>query len=411
MPSPRSTDPVYVRGPYRLIKRPDRTNYDIVWYDAAAGRDRSRSTGERDLGPAKDELDAHYLAREKGQAVCPTCHRPWDDKRRFFVIQSMLDYDLARRSKPSYDAIKARLGHIHAYLAETGQTALACEDIDPEWIENFWDWAIEIPVLRPTGELHERAPGTVNNSVLQLAAAINYSHQRKDTLFPAAFKAKQPNEVNRTPTYRSDIAELARMFDYALRYPEKRKNLLHFLRISVATLVRPEHAHLLNADPKKGQWHPREAVFNLLPRGEVQSRKRRPIVPVARQAVPWLNLTPGPIVGVVSIASTWTHMQTALGLPGEGQAGPKLIRRSMSHLIRGLIGQHNVPELSMFLGHRESDAVTDLYAPFDPDYLATVRQAIEAIIDEIEALVPGAFHRINTAHGGQVTAISGRKIA
>lgn len=150
-------------------------------------------------------------------------------------------------------------------------------------------------------------------------------------------------------------------------------------------------------------------MFNTLPRGEVQTRKRRPIVPIARQAVPWLNITSGPIVDIVSIASSWTRMQDNLGLPGEGQAGPKLIRRSMSHIARGLVGQHNVPELSMFLGHRESSETTDLYAPFDPDYLATVKHAIEAIIDELETLVPGAFHRINTAEGGAVVAISRRK--
>lgn len=405
MPSPRSTDPVYIRGQYRLIKRPDRTNYDIVWYDQRAGRDRSRSAGTGDLGEAKDALDGLYLKREKGQAVCPTCNRPWEQKRRFLLTQSMIDYDLARRSAPSYDAIHARLGHVHAYLEQTGQAAVACEDIDDEWIESFWDWAIEIPVQRPTGELRDRAPGTVNNSVLQLAAAINFSHKRKDTIYPAAFRAKKPSDVNRTPTYRSDVAELAAMFEYALRYPEKRRALLNFLRISVVTLVRPEHAHLLDSNPATGQWHPGEAVFNLLPRGEVQSRKRRPMVPVARQAVPWLNITNGPIVDIVSIASSWTRMQDKLGLPGEGQAGPKLIRRSMSHLVRGLIGQHNVPELSMFLGHRESSAVTDLYAPFDPGYLASVKAAIEAVIDEIETRSPGAFHRINTAEGTQVIAL------
>lgn len=405
MPSPRSTEPVYVRGAYRLIKRPDRTNYDILWYDRAAGRDRSRSAGSGDLREAKDALDRFYLQREKGEAVCPTCGRPWEEKRGFLVTQAMVNYDLLKRSAPSYDAINARLAHVHAYIEETGQTALACADVDVEWIDAFWEWAIEIPVLRPSGEERERAPGTVNNSVIQLAAAINLAHRRRDALYPAAFRAKKPQDVNRTPTYRSDIKELAAMFAYALRYREKRKNLLHFLRASVATLIRPEHAHLLNSDPEKGQWSPDAGVFNLLPKGEEQTKKRRPIVPVPRQAVPWLNAVSGPLIDAVSIASTWTHMQTALKLPGEGQAGPKLVRRSMAHLVRQRIDRRDVPELSMFLGHRESSATTDLYAPFDPEYLSRARSGIEAVIDEIEALVPGAFHRSDTAERRKVISI------
>jgi hypothetical protein len=408
MPSARSTEPLYQRGKYRLVEREGR-NHEILWYDQRARRDRSRSTGTRDLEASKDALDRLYLQREKGQAICPTCGKPWEDQRRFLLTQSMIDYDLARKSSPSYEAIHARLGHVHAYLEDTRQTAISCEEIDSEWIDNFWEWAIEVPVVLPKGRTRERAPGTVNNSVLQLAAAINFSHRRHDTIYPAAFKPKPPAEVNRTPTYRSDINELARMFDYALRYPVKRLGLLNFLRISVVTLVRPEHAHDLNADPARGMWHPREAVFNLLPRRTLQTKKRRPIVPVARQAIPWLNLTPGPLIEAESIASTWSRMQADLGLPRDGQAGPKLVRRSMSTLIRQRIGQRDVTELSLFLGHRESSAVTDLYAPFDPDYLSTVKAAIEGIVDELEALVPGAFHRIHTADGGKVFAIGGRK--
>jgi integrase len=295
--------------------------------------------------------------------------------------------------------------------AGDGQLRPDQADVDDEWIDGFWEWNSEIPVLRPNGELRDRAPGTVNNSVLQLAAAINLAHRRRDTLYPAAFRAKKPQDVNRTPTYRSDIDELAAMFEYALRYPEKRKNLLHFLRISVATLVRPEHAHLLNADPAKGQWSPTAAVFNLLPRGEQQTKKRRPLVPVPRQVRAWLNATPGPLIDAVSIASTWTHMQTSLKLPGEGQAGPKLVRRSMAHLARQRLDRRDVPELSMFLGHRESSATTDLYAPFDPEYLSRARAAIESVIDDIEARVPQAFHRTDTATRGKVVSIGVGKTA
>lgn len=411
MPRPKSIKPAYTRGPYELIKRPDRANYDIVWYDPAARRQRSRSSGSGDLGRAQEALDRLFMQRERGQAICPTCNRPWEDNRQFLLVQSMMDYAAARAGRPSHPAIMASLGHVHSYLSATGQTGIACEAVDEDWIAAFWEWAMEVPVITPVGEERDRAPATVNNSVLYAAAAINFSHARRDTLYAASFRARKPADVNRTPTYRVDVAGLARMFAYAMAYPVKRRALLNFLRASVVTLIRPEHAHHLDASPKAGMWIPGSATFNLLPRGQDQTKKRRPIVPIARQAVDWLNAETGHLIPISSIKSTWTRMQTELELPGEGQAGPKLIRRSMASLIRRRIDRRDQPELEMFLGHRASSATTDLYAPFDPEYLSRARAAIEGIIDEIEAAVPGAFSRTNTAEGAEVVSIMREKIA
>lgn len=45
----------------------------------------------------------------------------------------------------------------------------------------------------------------------------------------------------------------------------------------------------------------------------------------------------------------------------------------------------------MFLGHDKFDDVSDLYAPFRPDYLRRALAVVENIIDELEILAPGAF--------------------
>jgi hypothetical protein len=52
--------------------------------------------------------------------------------------------------------------------------------------------------------------------VRQLAAALNFSHRRKDTLYPAGFVALPASAVSETPTYRSSVKELAAMFAYCL---------------------------------------------------------------------------------------------------------------------------------------------------------------------------------------------------
>ena len=102
-------------------------------------------------------------------------------------------------------------------------------------------------------------------------------------------------------------------------------------------------------------------------------------------------------------------MVQCIGLPGEGEAGTKLIRRSIAQLLR----DRGVPndELELLLGHRQIKATTDIYAPFKPEYLANATREIEAIIDEIEANVPGAFYRSDTGAVPNVIPMKGVKSA
>ena len=89
--------------------------------------------------------------------------------------------------------------------------------------------------------------------------------------------------------------------------------------------------------------------------------------------------------------SAWDNMAAELGLPKDGESGMKLIRRSMAKLLRDRLPKADWVDVELFLGHSKFDSVSDIYAPFDPSYCAAARREIEAIIDEIEALVPGAF--------------------
>lgn len=176
---------------------------------------------------------------------------------------------------------------------------------------------------------------------------------------------------------------------------ERRDTLLAFLRISVLTLARPDAAHEVSTDAARGQWDTARHVLNLNPRSRPQTRKYRAAVPIARQAAWLLDECDGPFVKANSVKKAFHAMANELGLPGEGEAGMKLIRRSMASLLR--VKTVPAEEIELMLGHRRLDSVSDLYAPFDPDYLAGARAAIETIIDEVEAPAPGAFHRGLTA--------------
>lgn len=399
---------LYSRGKYRLARdrRRDgslRTPYlQIVWYDDAAGRNRQRSTGTEDVQQAENELDALYLKKERGQAVCPTCGQTMRQGGRHLVTAAIADYLVARESRPSIDALRARLGHVTAYLTETDRLEVACEDVNEDWIEEFREWAQDVPIVSSTGKTRERAAGTVEASVRQLAAAINFAHLRKDTLFPAGFTAKAPDEVSRTPAYRADLATLAKMFRYCVapwdetehntvnRMKMDRAQLHRFLQISVATWARPDAAHDVNTDRAKDQWHSNARALNLNPKGRPQTKKYRPIVPIAHQMAALLDATKGYYVSVGSVKGAFESMQSALELPRDGETGLKVIRRSMAHIARQKLGERDWIEGQIMLGHKKV-TTSDTYAPFDTGYLAAALRVTEEIINAIEKLTPGAF--------------------
>jgi hypothetical protein len=403
---------LYSRGKYRLEwdRRSDgalRTPFlQIVWYDAAAGRNRSRSTGTEDVQQAEDELDKLYLKRERGQAICPTCGQPIRAGARHLLTTAIADYLVAKENKPSIGSIRPRLAHVTAYLDETERLDTACEDVDEDWIDAFREWAIEVPIVSPTGIARPRAPGTVEASVRQLAAAINFAHGRKDTLYPAAFTAKPPSEVSRSPAYRADIKTIAAMFRFCLdpqasseaaakfvtrdRLLAERAPLHRFLQISVATWCRPDAAHDVSTDRARDQWHSNARALNLNPRGRAQTKKHRPIVPIGQRVAPLLDAVTGYFVEVDSIRSAFEAMSDRLDLPKDREAGTKLIRRSVAHMAREALGERDWIEGQIMLGHRKA-STSDVYAPFTPGYLGRALAVTDEIIERIEKLTPGAF--------------------
>jgi len=400
---------LYARGKYRLAydRKSDgslRSPFlQIVWYDATARRNRSRSTGTEDVQQAESELDALYLKRERGAAVCGSCGQPLRAGARHLITDAIADYLIAREARSSIGSLRPRLAHVTAFLSDTDRLAAACEDADEDWIDSFRTWAAEQPIVAPGGAKRARTPGTIEASVRQLAAVINYAYGRKDTLFPAAFTAKAPDEVSRTPGYRADIKTLAAMFRYCVepvspdgrttvtRMRSDRDQLLRFLRISVATWARPDAAHDVSTDRKRDQWHSNARALNLNQKGRAQTKKHRPIVPIGSRMAAILDANgQGFYVSVGSVRKAFFAMQGELDLPADRESGMKLIRRSMAHLARQRLGERDWVEGQIMLGHKKV-TTSDTYAPFDTGYLGRALEVTDAIIEEIEKLCPGAF--------------------
>lgn len=389
MSKAKRSAPIYQRGKYKLDwdRRGDGTLRSpfltVFWYDPATRRIRSASTGATDDEAGKRWLDSFYLKNETGQTVCPTCGQVRNAAQSYLVTEAIEAYQAEiGDERASAKAIRSRLAHVLDYIASLPDPAVQAVAVDEQWVERFRKWALKQPIVSPTGTKRLRSLSTVETCVAMLSAAINHAYKMRQILTPANFKVVPFKDVNRTPQHRSDIEQLSAMFRYAMNLPALRR----FLALSVATLARPDAVHDFNVDK---QWKGRTIELN--PPGRRQTKKYRPTVPPARQIVPALNAASGWFVGVKSVRRAWEGMSAALGLPGEGEGGMKLIRRSVADILRDRLPSEAWTEIEMFLGHAKFDETSSLYAPFRPDYLRRAKAGIEAIIDEIEANVPGAF--------------------
>lgn len=418
----RTAKELYRRGQYWLAwdrKRDGslRSPYPaIFWYDPERKRERSVSTRTSNIEQAKLALDAHYLEHERGQAICPTCGQPRQGAADFLLAEAIANYQITVGDKrSSAEAIRARLKHVLNYIETLPSVAVRVADVDEDWIESFRKWAAKQPVIAPNGEARERRPGTIEASVRALAAAINEAHRRGHVSMKAQFTALPPRDVSRSPVHRSDVKELAKMLAYATaKKRKKRCEPLHrFLMASIATVARPDAVLDLSTKPERRQWISERRVVCLNPEGRRQTKKYRATIKAPWQFAAWLDADaetkPGQFVPVASVKHAWATMAKEIGLPGDGEAGTKLIRRSVAQLLR----DRGVPdgEIELLMGHRQMKATTDTYAAFKPEYLANATREIEAIIDEIEALVPGAFYRNNTGDKPNVIPLAGAKSA
>lgn len=394
MPRTHRSKPLYQRGEYRLYPREGR-NLEIIRYEG--GRERIISAGTKDIEAGKIALDKVYLRATGGEYIPPS------NQVSPLVTDVMADYQLAvGDERDSSSAIGHRLAHVGNYIA-TLRSVPRCEEIDERWVAKFRTWLGKQPIngnkwSKPADR--QRSPATIENSVLQLRAAISWAKQ-----IPAFTVIPLPN-VTRSPDYRADIPMLAAMFRYAMQ--PRRQNLLAFLRLSVATWARPDAVMDASTAPARGQWKSTARAFDLNPVGRKPTKKRRAVVPVPECVGEWLDTIKGPVVPQQLSKATWRRMQAELGIPFDGQGGMKLIRRSVSTLARPLIGERDWVQGETYLGHRKS-STSDIYALPDPAHLGVALAATQTIIDEIDKLAPGAFYRTFTANAPNVVSIGGRK--
>jgi hypothetical protein len=428
MPRTRREKPLYQRGKFALHQRGTR-NHEIIWYDDVRKRERSASAGTRDIEAAKIELDRLYLSERR----CPTCHRPWEATEKRLAASIIADYLVAHAStRDTEGSISDRLDHVLRYIAQLPDPAVYPEHVDEAWIQRFRDWLASDPFFVVKGrhkigptqaeietftdaglEPRFRVPSTIEGCVLQLRAAFSWDKAA------VQFKPMQIKDLSRTPEYRASIETMAAMFRYCLdpqarsekdrqRIVTARVNLLAYLRFAVISWARPDAIMDASTEPRRKQWYSAARVFNLNPVGRKQTRKFRATIVVPEVCAWWLDSFVGPVVPGGLSKATWRRMQLELGLPGDGQSGMKLIRRSISTIARKRLGEERWIQGKIMLGHVQPD-MSDIYALTDGSHLGRVLAVTAGIVGEIEKIVPGAFYRNFTASSDNVVSMTGGK--
>lgn len=295
-------------------------------------------------------------------------------------MTAIADYLTQKEGSHAYKSASVRLRHCLGFIVETNP-AMRCANVNERTIEQFRKWMGKKTYKTPAGRVKPMSLSTTEGCVLALAAAINATGEK------AQFKAMNLRSVSNTPQYRTSVKEIAAMFKYAMERKD-RENLLRYLRASVATMARPDA--VMDIHSGRRQWVSAARALNLNPEGRRQTKKHRPTIPVAKQFAPHLDATDGFYIPIDSIRKSWSRMAEKLGLPTDGEAGWKLIRRSMATLLRNRMGEAYMPQIERMLGHRQ-ESMSDIYALANPAQLGAALVEIEAIIDEIEALAPGAY--------------------
>jgi integrase len=456
---PRPEAPLYRRGKYWLAwdRKKDGTLRSpfltIFWYDPTARRTRSCSTGTTQADEAMIALDRRYLADEgEAPAFCHACGRPIAAGDAYLVLDAVADYRLEHGDlQSSADTIAARLKHVTdflvaadaharagspssdpcaAFLRFTSATTCAVACTKP-FAETFRQWSHRQPVVWRNGDgeitaSKPRSPATTEESLIQLAAALNHAvdapGNRSDSR--PLWKPEPRRQVTRPRRTRVDVAVLARMAAYAAE-PNKRRGSLHaFIVGTLCTIARPDSVVDISVAPDRRQWWPGAPTIDLNPHGRRQTKKFRPVLPVLPLLDEWLQHTwadyqalpeedrvgRGWLVNyygrpVQDVDSAWSSMLTELKLPTTREWKPYLLRHSLASMVR----RRGAPkwEVQGFMGHHPGDT-TETYAV--GENFPAVAKILEEIISDVESLVPGALHRKGTGAGLSVTSAEGRKM-
>jgi integrase len=215
--------------------------------------------------------------------------------------------------------------------------------------------------------------GTIKRGMGAAKAAINWAWNNGDLERPVPFLRLPEGPVRERVL---TIDEMAQLWD-----GEMPEHVRVFLALAIATAARPEA--LLQLTTLQGDLD--RGTINLNPPGRMQTKKRRPILPMPNWLRPWIEASDGPLIAwrgkpVRKIAAAFQTVRDAAGFE------PDVTAYTIRHTIATELAARSVPELEIaaLMGHRmPSSQTTGRYLHVAPERLVNARKALDEIANEI----------------------------
>lgn len=339
---------------YWISKRPNSESWCRTWFDAETRQTRRSSLGTDDLAAAEQAL-AEWIARNVATnradphalTVARVCVRYQERHGQHFVGAGSQRISLAMM-----------LRHLPAGIM-VGELTL---DRQHETVRAM--------------EAAGYGAGTIKRAFGAAKAAINWAWNNGELERPMPFLRLHEGAGRERVL---NVAELATLWSTDM--PD---HVRVFVALLIGTGGRPEALLQLT----RFQCDLDRGTINLNPPGRVQTKKRRPILPMPAWLRPWIAAADGSVVSyrgkaVKKLAGAFQTVRDAAGF------GPDVTAYTLRHTVATELMARGVPELEIaaIMGHRlPCSRTTGRYIHAAPERLALARKALDELANDIGRL-------------------------
>ena len=346
----RQQHPGQIAG-YWLSQRPNSAQWCRTWFDADTRQTRRSSLGTDDLAAAEIAL-AEWVARNVASVRA--------EPKEITVARVFVRYQ-ERHGQHLVGAGSQRisLAMMLRHLPEgitVGELTLDAQHV-------------AIRAMQAGGY----GAGTIKRALGAAKAAVNWAWNNGELERPVPF-LKVPEGQGRERVL--SVEELARLWSTDM--PD---HVRVFLALAIGTAARPEAILQLT----RFQCDLERGTINLNPPGRVQTKKRRPVLPMADWLRPWIAAADGRLVSyrgkpVQKLAGAFQTVRDAAGF------GPDVTAYTVRHTVATELMRRRVTELEIaaVMGHRMPNMrTTGRYLHVSPEWMASARQALDDLANDI----------------------------
>ncbi|MGG5890558.1 tyrosine-type recombinase/integrase [Falsiroseomonas sp. HC035] len=350
MPRSRHRHPGQIAG-YWLSQRPNSGQWCRTWFDADTRQTRRASLGTDEVAAAEIAL-AEWITKNVATVRAEPCDITL---ARVFVRYR----DRHGKHLVGAGSQRISLAMMLRHLPEgisVGELTLDAQNV-----------AVRAMPAAGYGN------GTIKRALGAAKAAVNWAWNNGELERPVPF-LKVPEGAGRERVL--SVAELVRLWSEDM--PD---HVRVFLALLIGTAARPEAALQLN----RFQCNLDRGTINLNPPGRVQTKKRRPVLPMAAWLRSWIEAADRPLVAyrgkpVQKIAGAFQTLRDAAGF------GPDVTAYTVRHTVAPELMARGVPELesAFIMGHRGLNSrTTGRYLHVAPERLASAHKALDALANDI----------------------------